>query len=91
MPKIIQKRPQKWSPNRQKSMSESLVKCKLKTSTQIFEILSQNGPNMGPKWVPNGSQNPPKIDPRAPWQPLGPQDGPKLAPGSSKKAQKDPK
>ena len=57
MQKIIQKRSQKWSPNHQKSMSGSLGKCKLKTSTQIFEILPQNGPNMGPKWVPKSPKN----------------------------------
>ena len=46
---------------------------------------------MVPTWVPSGSQNPTKIDPGAPWQPLGRQDNPKLASGDPKYAQIDPK
>ena len=56
-----------------KSMSGSLGKCKLKQSTQIFEILSQNGPNMGPKWVPKSSK---KLIP----EPLGSLLDPKMVP-----------
>ena len=87
VPKISQERSQKRSPNRQKSMSGSLGKCKLKMCTKIFEILYQHGPNMGPKWVPKSPKNWSRSPLAASWTPRWSQTSPRRPQIGSNKPQ----